>query len=104
VDERPPGPAGEVFDTGPGPGRLAFALAYLGVIVAGLLGAAIGWGYATVTCEGDCRLASLAGALVGAAAAAVGVGVVAVLALRAMAEWRRPGPGARGAGPVSGRR
>ena len=80
------------FDTGPGPPRAAFLVAYLGVVVAGLFGAAIGYGLvdaSTGSSGGD----KLIGALVGAVLAAIGVGVVAVLALRAMAEWRRP-PGA----------
>jgi hypothetical protein len=80
------------FDTGPGPPRAAFLVAYLGVVVAGLFGAAIGYGLvdaSTGSSGGD----KLIGALVGAVFAAIGVGIVAVLALRAMAEWRRP-PGA----------
>lgn len=92
------------FDTGPGPSRLAFALAYAGVVAAGILGGVIGWGYASVSCEGACSLPLVTGALVGAAVAAAGVGVVAVLALRAMAEWRRPRPGRDGPGGLSARR
>jgi hypothetical protein len=78
------------FDTGPGPRRGAFLLAYLAVVVAGLFGAAIGYGLVNVGCDGDCTLEKTLGALIGGVGAAVGVGVVAVLALRAMAEWRRP--------------
>jgi len=78
------------FDTGPGPPRPAFFLAYAGVVVAGCFGGAIGYGYVEATCTGDCGSAKAIGALVGAALAAIGVGVVAVLVLRAMAEWRRP--------------
>jgi len=78
------------FDTGPGPPRGAFLLAYAAVVVAGLFGAAIGYGLVNVGCEGDCTLEKALGALIGGVGAAVGVGVVAVLALRAMAEWRRP--------------
>lgn len=81
---------GEPFDTGPGPSRTAFLLAYAGVVVAGLLGAALGYAFVDVTCRGDCTTGLAIGALAGAVIAAVGVGVVAVLALRAMAEWRRP--------------
>jgi hypothetical protein len=84
------GGAGEPFDTGPGPSRAAFLLAYAGVVVAGLLGAALGYAFADSTCRGDCTTDVAIGALVGAVVAAVGVGVVAVLTLRAMAEWRRP--------------
>ena len=78
------------FDTGPGPSRAAFLVAYLGVVVAGLLGGAIGYGLADAMSHGDRTRPDVIGALVGAGVAAVGVGVVAVLVLRAMAEWRRP--------------
>ncbi len=81
------------FDTGPGPSRAAFLIAYLGVVVAGLFGGAIGYGLVNVSSSGGSTVEKAIGALVGAALAAIGVGVVAVLALRAMAEWRRP-PGA----------
>jgi high-affinity Fe2+/Pb2+ permease len=80
------------FDTGPGPPRAAFLVAYVGVVLAGLFGAAIGYGLVDAS-SGSSSGDKLIGALVGAVFAAVGVGVVAVLALRAMAEWRRP-PGA----------
>lgn len=90
-----PGPVGEEpeeFHTGPGPSRAAFLLAYAGVVLAGLLGAAIGFGLAEAGCHGDCGPAIAIAAVVGGVIAAAGVGVVAVLALRAMAEWRRPQP------------
>jgi hypothetical protein len=83
-----PGQTG--FDTGPGPSRGAFFLAYLGVVLAGLLGAAIGFGLVDASCHGDCTVPKALGAIVGGAGAAIGVGVVAVLALRAMAEWKQP--------------
>ena len=75
------------FDTGPGPPRAAFLIAYVCVVLAGLFGGAID------VSRGSTATESAIGAVVGAAVAAIGVGVVAVLALRAMAEWRRP-PGA----------
>ncbi|MSO38547.1 MAG: hypothetical protein EXQ69_09925 [Acidimicrobiia bacterium] len=78
------------FDTGPGPGRGAFIIAYCSVVAAGLIGAGIGYGYSSATCLSSCGTANAIGALVGAVCASVGVGIVAVLALRAMAEWRRP--------------
>jgi len=77
------------FDTGPGPRRGAFFIAYLAVVLSGLFGAAIGYGLVDVS-RGSTGTGKAIGALVGAVIAAVGVGVVAVLALRAMAEWRRP--------------
>ena len=87
MTEPDPTPA---FDTGPGPPRGAFLVAYLAVVISGLFGGAIGFGLVNVGCTGDCTLEKTVGALVGAVGAAVGVGIVAVLGLRAMAEWRRP--------------
>jgi len=69
------------------PSRGAFLLAFAGVVVAGLLGGIIGFGVADVGSDADA--AGLIGAIVGALIGAVGVGVVAVLVLRAMAEWKR---------------
>jgi hypothetical protein len=77
------------FDTGPGPRRAAFFVAYVAVVLSGLFGAAIGYGLVNAS-SGGTATGKAIGALVGAVVAAVGVGVVAVLALRAMAEWRRP--------------
>lgn len=71
------------------PPRRAFVLSYLGVVVAGLLGAAIGAGLVDAMCRGDCTANVAAGAVTGAIVAAVGVAVVAVLMLRAMHEWNQ---------------
>jgi hypothetical protein len=78
------------FDTGPGPGKGAFLLAYALTVVSGILGAVIGYGLVEVQTHGDRGIWLALGALIGGVAAAAGVGVVAVLTLRAMAEWRRP--------------
>lgn len=79
------------FDTGPGPSRRAFLLAYAGVVVAGFFGAVIGYGWGEIGCEGSCTTQIAISTIIGAVISVVGAGVVAVLALRAMAEWRRPG-------------
>ncbi len=71
------------------PGRGAFLLAFAGVVVAGALGGVIGYGICDIMFASD--VAALAGAVVGALSAAAGVGIVAVLVLRAMSEWRRAG-------------
>lgn len=70
----------------------ARAVAFAAIVVSGLLGAVIGAGFAGIGCSGDCTVPRGLGALVGAAFGAGGIAVVAVLALRAMAEWRA-GPG-----------
>jgi hypothetical protein len=72
------------------PSRWAFLLAFGGVVLAGVLGGIIGYGIADVSSQTD--LSHVVGAFVGAVIGAGGVGIVAVLVLRAMAEWRRFGP------------
>jgi hypothetical protein len=70
------------------PSARARLLAFVAILVAGACGALIGYGIAGARCDGDCAARSGIGALVGAVAAAGGVSIVAVLALRAMGEWR----------------
>jgi hypothetical protein len=77
------------------PSRTAYLLAFLSVVVSGLFGGTIGYGLVDVSCEGGCGLAAVAGALIGAAIAAGGVGIIAVLVLRAMSEWKRNPPGSQ---------
>ncbi len=59
------------------------------IIIAGVCGGLIGWSVVDLQCtSGDC---STNAALIGVASAlicAIGVAVVAVLTLRAMAEWK----------------
>lgn len=77
------------------PSRGAYVLAFLSVVFAGAFGGIIGYGLVDIGCDGDCGLAVIVGLLVGALIGAGGVGVVAVLVLRAMAEWQRGGKRAR---------
>jgi hypothetical protein len=74
------------------PSRNAYLLAFLAVVVSGLMGGTIGYGLVDISCDGGCGLAAVTGALVGATVAAAGVGVIAVLVLRAMSEWKRNQP------------
>lgn len=62
--------------------------AFVAILVAGLCGGLIGWAFVDLQSDDDQVLLAGIAALVGAAVFAVGVGVVAVLALRAMGEWR----------------
>ena len=71
------------------PSPTARALAFLAIILAGLCGALIGWSFVDLQCDGDCTTPGGIGAIIGGVGAAVGVAVVAVLTLRAMAEWKR---------------
>ncbi|MET0421823.1 MAG: hypothetical protein ABW073_08950, partial [Acidimicrobiia bacterium] len=77
------------------PSRGAFLLAFSAVVLAGILGGIVGFGIADV--GSDSGSAQFFGALIGAVIGAGGVGIVAVLVLRAMAEWKRnPNPSPRG--------
>ena len=72
-------------------------LAFLAIVVAGAIGAFIGYGVTDLQCTGDCTVPDGIGALVGAVIAAGGTAVVVVLTLRAMGEWhtiqtRAPAP------------
>lgn len=62
--------------------------AFSAILVAGLCGGLIGYAFVDLQCDGDCTVAAGVAGLIGAAVFAVGVGIVAVLALRAMGEWR----------------
>lgn len=74
------------------PGRTAYLLAFLSVVLAGLFGGIIGFGLVDIGCDGECDGPKVVGSLTGAVVGAVGVGIVAVLVLRAMAEWKRRPP------------
>jgi hypothetical protein len=71
------------------PSRTAYLLAFGSVVVAGVFGGIIGYGIVDVGSTGAANTAKLLGTLVGAAGGAIGVGIIAVLVLRAMAEWKR---------------
>ena len=71
--------------------RGALIGAFVAVVVAGLSGAAIGYGLVGIGCHGDCSTVSGLGALFGGLLAAGGVAIVAVLLLRSMAEWKAGG-------------
>lgn len=94
-DDRTPG-TGRASGPGPSgdrpvsalPSVQARVLAFAAILLAGLCGALIGWGFVGVQCTGSCSTKEGAGAVVGAAIAAAGVAVVAVLTLRAMGEWK----------------
>ena len=81
-DEPPVGPASALPPVG------ARVLAFVAILVGGACGALIGAGVVNLQCSGDCTTPSSFGGLTGAVVGALGVAVVAVLALRAMGEWR----------------
>ena len=71
--------------------RYAYFVAFLAVVVGGLSGAAIGYGLIAIDCDEDCGTAQGVAGLIGGLVGAAGVAVVAVLVLRALAEWRLGG-------------
>lgn len=101
-DRLPAAPAtARAYTTSALPSSGARLLAFLAILVAGLCGGLIGWSVTDLQCGGlakepgeevvddGCTAWSAGGALVGAVAGAGGVGIVSVLVLRAMGEWRR---------------
>ena len=58
------------------------------IVLAGASGGLIGWAVVDLQCDGACTAPNGLGALIGAVIAAGGVGIVTVLALQALAEWR----------------
>jgi hypothetical protein len=63
-------------------------IAFVAILVGGVCGALIGYALVDIQCEGSCSSGQGVGTLVGGLAGALGVAVVAVLALRAMGEWK----------------
>ena len=70
------------------PSTAARAIAFVAILLGGLAGALIGYGLVDVQCEGSCATPQGLGILIGAVLTAVGTAIVAVLALRALGEWR----------------
>jgi hypothetical protein len=62
--------------------------AFVAILLGGLCGGLIGWAFIDLQTTGDSSLTAGIAGLVGALLGAGGVAVVAVLALRAMGEWR----------------
>ena len=69
------------------PSTAARLAAFVSILIAGLAGGLIGYGFVDV--QGGTTTAAAAGALVGSVAAAAGTAVIAVLVLRALGEWRQ---------------
>jgi hypothetical protein len=66
----------------------ARVLAFAAIVLGGLCGGMIGYSVTDLQCEGDCATNTALGGAVGAVLGALGVAVIAVLALRAMGEWK----------------
>jgi hypothetical protein len=87
MDTRPPTGSPDYAPTSL-PSTVARIGAFVAILLGGLCGGLIGYGFTDLQCSGDCTTVAGGMGLVGAIIGAVGVGVVAVLALRAMGEWR----------------
>ncbi len=70
------------------PSPLARVIAFVGVLIAGAAGAAIGFALVDLQCDGECAVGTGIGLLTGAVIGALGMAVVSVLVLRAVGEWR----------------
>ena len=70
------------------PSVFARAVAYISIVIAGIAGALIGFTLVDLQCQGDCDVPNSIGLILGAATGALGMGVVAVLVLRATGEWK----------------
>lgn len=81
VPDRSPAPLSAL------PSTAARVVAFISILVGGLAGGLIGYGFVDV--QGGSSTESAIGALVGSVAAAAGTAVIAVLVLRAMGEWRQ---------------
>lgn len=73
------------------PPLAARLLAFGAIVVAGVCGGLIGFGFVKLQCSGTCAAPKGIGAFVGAVGAAVGVAIISVLTLRAMGEWAAGG-------------
>ena len=74
------------------PSLLARVLAFSAIIVAGVCGGLIGFAVIDLGCDGGCTTTAGLVGLGSAIGAAAGTGIVAVLTLRAAAEWRTQQP------------
>lgn len=70
------------------PSPISRIIAFVAVLVAGLAGGLIGYALVDIQCSGDCTVPTGIGLFLGATLTAFGMGVVAVLVLRALGEWR----------------
>ena len=70
------------------PSVAARLVAFVSILIAGGCGGLIGWAMVGLQCSGECTTPKSIGAIVSTLAFAGGTAVIAVLALRALAEWK----------------
>jgi hypothetical protein len=61
--------------------------AFVAILIGGALGGVIGYSTTNKLCSGSCTVPNGLGMIVGTTVAALGVAVIATLALRASTEW-----------------
>jgi len=86
------------------PSLTARVLAFSAVIVAGVCGGLIGFAVMDLSCDDGCTTTAGLVGLGTAVGAAIGTGIVAVLTLRAAAEWRAREPAVQADPATGGRR
>ncbi|MEI7972721.1 MAG: hypothetical protein WCI10_09350 [Actinomycetota bacterium] len=70
------------------PSTRARAIAFVGILISGIAGAAMGYLLVDLQCSGSCAVPNGIGMFTGALVGATGMSIIAVLALRAIGEWR----------------
>lgn len=70
------------------PSIRARAIAFAGILISGCASAVMGYLMVDVQCSGSCAVPNGIGMFTGALIGALGMSIVAVLALRAIGEWR----------------
>ena len=70
------------------PSRSARILSFLAIVLSGFCGGLIGYTVTDLQCSGDCVVLSSSVGIAGAAIAAIGVGIICVLTLRTMSQWK----------------
>ena len=70
------------------PSRPIQIFSFIAILIGGLCGGLIGYAFTDLQCSEGCSNLSGVSAIIGAVIGAGGVGVVSILVLRAMTEWR----------------
>ena len=78
-------PANRLFAA---PSRSIQIFSFVAILVGGLCGGLIGYAFTDLQCSEGCSNLSGMSAIIGAIIGAGGVGVVSIVVLRAMTEWR----------------
>ena len=69
------------------PSVAARGVAFASIVIAAVCGGLVGFAITDIQCGGDCSWLAVLGAVAGSFLTAVGTAIIAVLVLRAMAEW-----------------